>query len=219
MERLGQRVFERRFHVTMTIDFPLYLITDRHQVHPHHDLLSAVAAALQGGVQAVQLREKDLPAAELFKLGTQLRQLTRRYQAKLLINDRIDIAQAVDADGVHLTEQSLSVTEARRLLGPDKLIAASTHSLERALQAEREGADFVTFSPVYYTASKAAYGAPQGLDKLQEICAQTTIPVFALGGITPQRITEVRKAGAAGVALISAILADKNPCSAAKRFR
>ncbi|MCD6525702.1 MAG: thiamine phosphate synthase [Desulfuromonas sp.] len=202
----------------MTIDFPLYLITDRHQVHPHHDLLSAVAAALQGGVQAVQLREKDLPAADLFALGTGLRQLTHQYNAKLLINDRIDIAQAVDADGVHLAEQSLSVNEARRLLGPDKLIAASTHSLERAQQVEREGADFITFSPVYYTASKAEYGAPQGLDRLQQVCEQIAIPVFALGGITPQRVTAVCQTGAAGIALISAILADKDPCSAAINF-
>ncbi|MEA3466270.1 MAG: thiamine phosphate synthase [Thermodesulfobacteriota bacterium] len=202
----------------MLVDFSLYLITDRHQVHPHHDLFSAVADALQGGVQAVQLREKDLSAAVLFELGIKLRRLTHQYHAKLLINDRIDIALAVDADGVHLTEQSLSVAHTRQLLGADKLIAASTHNLERAHQAEAEGADFITFSPVYYTASKAAYGNPQGLEKLREVCEQATIPVFALGGITPQRMTLIHEAGARGMALISAILADEDPRAAAQRF-
>lgn len=201
-----------------TVDFSLYLISDRHQVSSNHNILSAIAAALAGGVQAVQLREKDLPASQLFELGMQLRQLTRRYDAKLMINDRIDIAQAVDADGVHLTEQSLSVTQTRQLLGPDKLIASSTHTLERALQVEDEGADFITFSPVYYTPSKASYGAPQGIENLRLICEQTKLPVFALGGITPQRLAAVRQAGVAGVALISAILADDDPTCAAQQF-
>lgn len=223
MERLGQRVFKHRIDVTMSnapaVDFSLYLITDRHQVHPHHDLLSAVAAALQGGVQAVQLREKDLSSADLFKLGQQLRQLTDQYQAKLFINDRCDIASAVNADGVHLTEQSLNVTTARKLLGTNKLIGISTHSLQSAIEAERQDADFITFSPIYYTPSKAAYGKPQGLNKLAEVCNQISIPLFALGGITPKRVTELTAAGADGIALISAILATDDPCSAAKRFR
>jgi thiamine-phosphate pyrophosphorylase len=203
----------------MDVDFSLYLITDRLQVQPQHSMLSSIAAALQGGVQAVQLREKDLPAAQLFELGSQLRQLTNQYNAKLLINDRIDIALAVGADGVHLGEQSLSVTQARHLLGNDKLIAVSTHSLATAQQAQQQSADFITFSPIYYTASKAAYGEPQGLAKLTQVCQQATIPVFALGGIKADNLAAVIAAGASGIALISAILSQADPATAARRFK
>lgn len=202
----------------MAVDFSLYLITDRHQVHAQHTLYSALDAALRGGVKAVQLREKDLATTELLALAHSLRQLTRHYHAKLFINDRIDIALAVDADGVHLTETSVSVVEARQQLGAHKLIAASTHSLERALQAEEQGSDFITFSPIFFTPSKAPYGAPQGLEKLRTICDKVTIPVFALGGITPQRTQSVAQAGAAGIALISAILASATPDKAAQLF-
>jgi len=218
LERLGYRLFKRWLPVNMAVDFSLYLISDRHQVHPNHTLHSAIDAALQGGVKAVQLREKDLETADLLALAQSLRQLTRQYHAKLFINDRIDIALAVDADGVHLTETSVSVLDARQQLGNDKLIAASTHSLERAQQAEQQGADFITFSPIFFTASKAAFGEPQGLDKLRSICDKTSLPVFALGGITPQRIQSVSQAGAAGIALISGILASPNPCEAAQHF-
>lgn len=202
----------------MQVDFSLYLISDRHRVHSRHDLLSAVEAALKGGVRAVQLREKDLSSSELFALGSQLRQITQRYDARLLINDRIDIALAIAADGVHLTEQSLSVTTARQLLGDDKLIAVSTHSLNRALDAQRQGADFITFSPIYHTPSKADYGEPQGLEKLQQVCAHLTIPVFALGGISLDRVAPVKAAGAAGVALIAAIMAQPDPQLCARQF-
>lgn len=202
----------------MAVDFSLYLITDRHQVHPNHTLYSAIDAALQGGVKAVQLREKDLSTADLLTLAQSLRQLTLQYNAKLFINDRIDVALAVDADGVHLTETSVSVVEARQQLGTGKLIAASTHSLERAIEAEEQGADLITFSPIFFTQSKAQYGAPQGLDALQQVCHKTSLPIFALGGITPQRVATVFSAGAMGVALISAIISSADPYHAAQQF-
>lgn len=202
----------------MDVDFSLYLISDRHQVHPNHTLHSAIDAALQGGVKAVQLREKDLATADLLALAQSLRQLTRQYHAKLFINDRIDIALAVDADGVHLTETSVSVLEARQQLGDNKLIAASTHSLESALQAEAHGADFITFSPIFFTPSKAQYGAPQGIDALNQVCHNTSLPIFALGGITPERVPTVLTAGATGVALISAIISSEDPFHAAQQF-
>jgi thiamine-phosphate pyrophosphorylase len=201
----------------MSIDFSLYLISDRHQTGGR-DLLEVIEAALQGGVQAVQLREKDLNSDDLYTLGAALRTLTRRYHAQLLINDRIDIVLAVEADGVHLTEHSLPVPVARQLLGNDKLIGVSTHQLERARDVEQQGADFVTFSPIYATPSKARYGAPQGVEKLEHICQKLTIPVIALGGITAQRSATVLNAGARGCAVISAILGADNPCLAAQEF-
>jgi thiamine-phosphate pyrophosphorylase len=200
------------------IDFNLYLITDRHQLSSGHTLLSAVEAALQGGVKAVQLREKDLSAAELLPLARELRVLTRHHGARLLINDRIDIALAVQADGVHLGGHSLPTNIARQLVGPDLLIGISTHTHDEIRAAERQGADFITYGPVYATPSKAAFGLPQGLHALSEACRVSRLPVFALGGITSSRVPEVRRAGVSGVALISAILARSDPRTAAETF-
>ncbi|MDH3998043.1 MAG: thiamine phosphate synthase [Desulfuromonadales bacterium] len=200
------------------IDFSLYLITDRKQVHQNHNLFSMVEAALKGGVKAIQLREKDLSIEQLLPLAQQLRQLTLRYQAKLLINTQIDIALAVDADGVHLGGDAPPIERARQRLGPNKLIGVSTHHQDEILQAAQDGADFVSFSPIYFTPSKAEYGAPQGVQALKEICAKAPIPVFALGGISVERQAEVLKAGAHGVALISAICAATDSEQAARAF-
>lgn len=189
----------------------LYLITDRHLVRDERDYLSRIEQALAAGVGMLQLREKDLATGELFRLGQQLRQLTRQYDARLLINERIDLALAVDADGVHLPENSLPTSVARRLLGPRRLIGASTHQIEQISRQAAEGADFVTFSPIYPTHSKLPYGPPQGVATLEEACRQARIPVYALGGITAERAGECRRAGAFGLAVISAILASDHP--------
>jgi len=204
--------------VPLPIDFNLYLITDRRQVPAGQTLPAVVEAALQGGVQAVQLREKDLSVAELMPLGRELRRLTRQYGARLLINDKIDVALAVGADGVHLGEHSQPTEVVRHSLGRKMLIGVSTHSSNEIQNACQKGADFVTFGPVYATPSKAVYGAPQGLQALAEACMQSPLPVFALGGITPERAAGVRAAGAHGIALISAIIASASPKSAAKAF-
>jgi len=200
------------------IAFTLYLITDRHQVPPGRTLLETVEAALEGGVRAVQLREKDLNAAALLPLAEGLRALTRRYSARLLINDRIDVALAVEADGVHLGGHSLPVAVARRLLGPRRLIGASTHHLDEIARSATAGADFVTFGPVFDTPSKLAYGEPLGVETLRLACQNSPLPVFALGGIKPRHLFALNAAGAAGVAVISAIVAAADPTSAARTF-
>jgi len=200
------------------IDFPLYLITDRKQVANGHTLYTAVEAALQGGVKAVQLREKDLSPEALLPLAKELRALTMHYGALLFINDNIDIALAVKADGVHLGGHSEATEVIRAKVGEKMLIGVSTHSKEEIESAAIQGADFVTFGPVYATPSKAKYGEPQGLGKLAEACRNSSIPVFALGGITPERATEVQQAGAKGIALISAIIASPDPRASAEAF-
>jgi thiamine-phosphate pyrophosphorylase len=200
------------------IDFSLYLITDRKILPPGRSIIETVRAALEGGVRAIQLREKDLSAREFYSLALELRCLTRRNNAMLLINDRIDITMAVEADGVHLGRQSLPTEAARRILGPDKLIGVSTHHVREVLAAQKEGADFVTFGPVYHTPSKAPYGPPVGIGKLREACSSANIPVFALGGVKKNRLTEIEATGAAGAALISAILADPSPTAATRIF-
>ncbi len=187
------------------IDFSIYLVTDRRQLStPFFD---GIEEALKGGIRAIQLREKDLSVRELLVLAAGLRELTSRYDARLFINDRVDVAMVVEADGVHLGAGGMPVDSVRRLTGGDMLIGVSTHSLGDAEAAEREGADFITFGPVYETPSKMKYGPPQGTEKLQEVAGNIRIPVFAIGGIKRENISEVRDAGARGIALISGILA------------
>lgn len=195
------------------IDFQLYCITDRQQT-AGRPLLDVVQAALDGGVRAVQLREKNLQGRELYALAAQLRDITARCQARLLINDRIDVALAVDADGVHLGQTSFRVSTARKLLGPDKLIGVSTHSVDEIGAAT--GADFFVFGPVYFTPSKAAYGEPQGLKRLSQAVQRSSAPIFAIGGVKEEHIAEVQAAGAHGIALISALSAAPDPSKAAK---
>src|SRR3989304_10150305 len=193
---------------------PLYLITDRSQTLGR-SLLDVVKAALEGGVRMIQLREKELSGKELVSLAKELRELTNQFGAKLLVNDRIDVALAVGADGVHLGHQSISVQDARQVFKTSSLIphpssflvGVSTHSLEEALNAQSDGADFITFGPVYITPSKAAYGQPVGTDKLKEAAEAVRISVFALGGVKKGNMEDGLKVGSYGGAMISAIIA------------
>jgi len=196
------------------VDFTLYLITDRNCT-AGKPLVSVVRQALDGGARVVQLREKDLTGRELFALARELRSITRDYGARLIINERLDIAMAVEADGVHIGAGSIPLAIARQLLGEKRLIGYSAHAVEEAGQAETDGADFITFGPVYFTPSKAEYGTPQGIAMLAETAARVSIPVFALGGVKNSTIPEVMAAGAAGIALISAVMAENDPKGAA----
>ena len=182
----------------------LYLITNRSLFESDNNFLEASEAALMGGVRALQLREKNLTDCELIELGTQLRILTSNYNAKLIMNSRADIAKIIDADGVHLTENSAHANEIKSTF-PDLIVGVSTHSLEAAQIAEAQGADYITFSPIYATPSKANYGPPQGLGLLRQVSQEVNLPVLALGGITLHRVSECLEQGAFGVALISDI--------------
>lgn len=197
------------------LDFNLYLITDRNQTGSLR-LTDVVEEALKGGVRGVQLREKDLSSRELYELAYELRKLTNKYSARLIINDRVDVAMAVDADGVHLGLNSLPIHRVRRLIGDDRLIGLSCHNQVNAIMAQEKGADFITFGPVYYTPSKAQYGKPVGVDRLEIVSHLLEIPVFALGGIKRDNIHEVVAAGASGISLVSAIIASDDPRSEAE---
>lgn len=198
----------------MTPDWLLYLITDRHVIG-ERPLTEVVAAALLGGVRAIQLREKDLSSRDLLRYATDLIALTRSAGAVLLINDRVDVTLAVGADGVHLRTDSLPTRVVRRILGPRKLIGVSAHSLADVHLAAEEGADFVTFGPVFATPSKARYGPPLGLGALAEVCRRSPIPVYALGGIGRDQIASALAAGARGVAMVSAVMSQRDVRSAA----
>ncbi len=159
----------------------------------------------------IQLREKDLPALDLYRYSVKLRSLTHKYDSLLVINDRIDIARAIGADGVHLGRASLPVDVARRQLGDGALVGVSTHSLEEARAAEQDGASFITYGPVFYTPSKARYGNPVGIQSLEEICRTISLPVYALGGISTQNISQIKTTGIHGIAAISALLTTPFP--------
>ena len=194
----------------------LYLITDR-AASPRPPV-EVVEECLGAGLRAVQLREKDLEVRALLALATPLRELTRHHGARLLINDRADVAMAVAADGVQRTHASLPVAALRGITPPGFLIGASAHSTAEASEAAAQGADFVVFGPVYDTPSKRRYGAPQGLAALEAAASASARPVVAVGGITPGRVPEVLATGAAGVAVIGAIYAAPRPADATKAF-
>jgi thiamine-phosphate pyrophosphorylase len=197
----------------MRLDFDLYVITDRQQ-SGGRPLLTVVEAALRAGARAFQLREKDLPPRELYPLAQAMRQLTQSYGARLLINDRIDVAMAVNADGVHLTTTSLPASVARQLLGPDRLIGVSTHNVAEAQAAAEGGADFLVFGPVFFTPSKAPYGEPVGLDALRAVRATVKLPILAIGGIKKANLDQGLDAGADGIAVISAVISADDPAAA-----
>jgi len=195
------------------LDSDLYVVTDAQQ-SGGRPLLTVVEAALRGGARAFQLREKDLTPRQLYPLALEMRRLTQAYGARLLINDRIDVALAVNADGVHLTTVSLPAHVARQLLGPERLIGISTHNLAEVQAAAQGGADFLVFGPVFFTPSKAPYGQPVGLDALRAVRAAVTLPILAIGGIKKANLDQVLAAGAEGIAVISAIISADDPTAA-----
>jgi len=169
-------------------------------------LLAKMEQAAKAGVDWIQIREKDLSAKRLSELASEVIRRTSRARA-ILINDRLDVACAVRAAGVHLSEHSLPVSEAKRFLVErftphSYLLGASVHSLETALEAEQGGASYVMFGPVFATPSKAAFGTPQGLQNLRRVCAETKIAVLAIGGITLENAQACLEAGASGIAAI-----------------
>ena len=200
----------------MVVDFKLYLITDRKQVNM--PLVAAIRLALEGGVRAVQLREKDLPVRELLALSQEMRTLTNEFGARLFINDRVDVAVAINADGVHLGHASIPVEAVRRVVGSNMLIGVSTHDLAEAKAAEAGGADFITFGPIFETPSKAKLGSPVGVEVIKELKCGINIPFYALGGIKSGNIMKVLYAGASGVAMISSIFSAADIRKAASKL-
>jgi thiamine-phosphate pyrophosphorylase len=197
------------FKTAQSLDFlQVYLITDLMRIGQSR-FLGAVEEALQGGIRTLQLREKNLSPKDLLSLALEIKPLVTRYNAKLFINDRADIAIMAEADGVHLTEASVEASEIKNNF-PDLVVGVSTHSLDGARLAETQGADFITFSPIYETPSKADYGEPQGLDSLRQVTQSVRLPVLALGGITLHRVSECLEQGAFGVAVISDIWDSKH---------
>lgn len=188
------------------INFRLLLVTDRHQTQGR-PLQTVLQHAVKSGAPAIQLRERDLSTSQLLTLAQEIQAMTAPHAIPLIMNDRVDLVLALNLEGVHLRANSMPISVARRLLGPDRLVGISTHSIDEVRQVNQEGADYVVFGPIFETPSKRQFGPPHGLDALATVCRESAIPVFAIGGITSARVHDVRRAGAHGVAVIGAILA------------
>ena len=190
------------------------LISERHCRLPW---LRTAELLLEAGVDALQLREKDLSDAELLARARALRQVAARHGALFIVNDRPDVALLSEADGVHLGQDDLPVPDARRLLGPDAIIGLSTHTPQQAAAAESLGADYAGVGPVFATATKG-YERGGGLELVARLCEATGLPTVAIGGITPDNVERVLAAGARAVAACAALCAVADPAEAARAF-
>ncbi len=199
--------------------FPLYLITDpvlyaaaddrrsNRSSSDHHQkmLLEAVGEAIEGGARLIQYRDKERPRNQMYEIARQLRRMTQARGATLIINDQIDLALAVKADGVHLGQEDLPLWVARKILGNEMIVGISTHTLEEAMHAESEGADYVGFGPIFQTKTKGNARSPVGIASIAEVKQKVRIPIYAIGGIQLIHLSEIITAGADGVAVISAL--------------
>jgi len=193
----------------------LYVITDPQLGGGH---LTGARAALQGGARIIQLRDKAATTRQLIEYAQALRALTRDYDALLIINDRLDVAMAVGADGVHLGQDDMPVPLARRVAGDALIIGVSAETVEEAIRAESEGADYLGVGPMFATATKPDAGTPVGPERLRQIKQRVNIPVFGIGGITLENAEQVLQAGADGICVISAVLGAPDPTEAAHHF-
>jgi thiamine-phosphate pyrophosphorylase len=188
-----------------TLSSRLLVVTDRHQTNGR-PLVPLLQQVLTAAAPIVQLRERDLSAGELVKFAHEVQAVTASHRSQLLINDRIDVALALEGVGVHLRSNSLPISVARRLLGAQRLVGVSVHTVEEAMQVESQGADYIILGPIYATPSKQMFGPPLGIHTLEKACRLVRIPIIGIGGVTAARAQQMRRAGAFGVAVITAIL-------------
>lgn len=195
----------------------LYAVTDRTWLGKE-SLEEAVEAALRGGVTILQLREKQASHEELVKTAMRLKPLCRRYGVPLIINDDVEAALEADADGVHVGQEDMAVAEARRILGPEKIIGASAHNREEALEAQRQGADYLGSGAVFGSSTKKD-ATTLSREELTAVCRAVSIPVAAIGGITEENCLELAGTGVSGIAVVSALFAAADKEAAAARLR
>jgi len=193
----------------------LYFITDRKL--SKKPVIETVKEAILGGARIVQYREKELHAAEMHKEAKNVRELTKKNNVLLIINDRVDIAMAVDADGVHIGNEDMPFEEVKRLI-PGKIVGVTVHNAKEAEEAEKKGASYIGVSPIFSTATKQDAGKPQGIKLIKDVKRAVKIPIVAIGGINEENLDEVINAGAENVAMISAIVTKEDIAGAVKRI-
>jgi thiamine-phosphate pyrophosphorylase len=199
------------------VDWSLYVVTDR-PLARGRPLEQVVEAALRGGATVIQLREKEASTREFIALGQRLQELCRARQVPLIINDRLDVALALGADGVHVGQDDMPVGLARQLLGPEKIVGATASTPQEARQAEADGADYLGCNAVFYTPTKTDTGAPLGIEGFRRLVQTVSIPIVAIGGIEAANAAKLIQAGAAGVAVVWAVWAADDPEAAAREI-
>ncbi|MGE0684709.1 MAG: thiamine phosphate synthase [Candidatus Binatia bacterium] len=195
--------------MTFVFPNPLYTIADT-LGRTELSFVDLAEKFCAGGAKLLQLRVKDLPTRDFLVTAQEVRDVCRRYNCLLIINDRVDIALAVDADGVHVGQEDLPLAAARKVVGPKKIIGVSTHDPQQAVEAERGGADYIGFGPLFGTNTKATGYSARGLDQLSDIRKLIAIPIVAIGGVTAERAPSALDAGANAVAMISDLVLAKD---------
>ncbi|AEF93352.1 Thiamine-phosphate pyrophosphorylase [Desulfotomaculum nigrificans CO-1-SRB] len=199
-------------------DYSLYVITGE-SFSKGRSTEDVIRQAILGGATVIQLREKEYCGKELIRVGKLLRDMTREMGVTFIVNDRVDVAFAVDADGVHLGQDDLPIEVARQILGPDKIVGISAGNMDEVLAAQARGADYVGLGPVFATGTKSDAGEAVGLDLVKQVCARATIPVVGIGGIKANNAAQVIEAGAAGVSVITAVVSADDVTEAARQLR
>lgn len=199
-------------------DLLLYAVTDRRWLKEGETLVTRTEEAIDGGVTFVQLREKDLDEENFEREGRELKELCRKRGVPFVINDNVELAAKLDADGVHVGQSDMEALDVRRIIGGDKILGVSAQTVEQAVTAEKHGADYLGVGAVFPTGSKDD-AAEVSYDTLKAICDAVKIPVIAIGGITEDNVTELSKSGICGIAVISALYAKEDIKSAAQRLR
>ena len=198
------------------IDYSLYLCTDR-RLMTSPTIEASVESALRGGTTVIQLREKDCSSREFYELGLRVKKITERYHAPLIINDRVDIALAVGAAGVHVGQGDLPCKVVREIVGPDMIVGVSAATIDEAVQAEEDGADYLGVGAMYATATKTDT-RPVSMEELLKIRAAVKIPIVVIGGINKQTLGNFKGTGVNGLAVVSAIVAQPDPEAAAREL-
>lgn len=198
------------------IDYSLYLCTDR-RLMTSPTIEASAESALRGGTTVIQLREKDCSSREFYELGLRVKKITERYNAPLIINDRVDIALAVGAAGVHVGQGDLPCKVVREIVGPDMIVGVSAATLEEAVRAEQDGADYLGVGAMYATATKTDT-RPVSMEELLKIRAAVKIPIVVIGGINKQTLGNFKGTGVNGLAVVSAIVAQPDPEAAAREL-
>lgn len=199
-------------------DLLLYAVTDRRWLKEGETLATRTEEAIDGGVTFVQLREKDLDEENFEREGRELKELCRKRGVPFVINDNVELAAKLDADGVHVGQSDMEALDVRKIIGEEKILGVSAQTVEQAVTAEKHGADYLGVGAVFPTGSKDD-AAEVSYDTLKAICAAVKIPVIAIGGITEENVTELSGSGICGIAVISALYAKEDIKSAARKLR
>jgi len=199
------------------VDYSVYLVTD-HRKKSDEEILEIIENAIKGGTSLIQIREKTASTKEFYSLSMKIKEITDKYNIPLIINDRIDIALAIDADGVHIGQEDMPAKVARKIIGKNKILGVSAKSVEQAIQAEKDGADYLGCGAIFPTSTKED-AANLSKNELKKITNSVNIPVVAIGGINLENAEELADTGIFGFSVVSAIMNAENPKEVSKKLK